>query len=64
MERLRCHILGYEKGVSGAFATTRDRLAIATQRGQVLSARFSAYTDPEPFTAVHELVSVLTRLRT
>ncbi len=63
MQRLRRHIQGYEKGTGGAFANTRDRLAVATQRAQALSARFNAYTDPEPFTALHELVSLLTTLR-
>jgi hypothetical protein len=63
MTRLKQHIPGYEKGTGGAFATTRDRLEIATQRAQMLAAKFNAYTDPEPFTALHELVTLLTILR-
>ena len=63
MQRLKRHILGYEKGAGGAFGITRDRLAIATQRAQTLAARFNAHTDPEPFTALHELVTLLTMLR-
>lgn len=63
MARLKQHIPGYDKGAGGAFATTRDRLDIATQRAQALAAKFNAYTGPEPFTALHELVNLLTTLR-
>lgn len=63
MDRLKQHIPGYDKGAGGAFATTRDRLKTATQRAQTLAAKFNAYTDPEPFTALHELVMLLTTLR-
>ena len=51
------------KQVICTFASTRDRLAIATQRAQALAAKFSAYTAPEPFTALHKLVALLTALR-
>lgn len=63
MARLKQHIPGYDKGAGGTFATTRDRLATATQRAQALAVRFNACTAPEPFTALHELVTVLTTLR-
>lgn len=63
IQRLKQHIPGYEKGAGGAFATTRDRLEVATQRAQALVVKFNAYTDPEPFTALHELVTLLTTLR-
>lgn len=63
MQRLRQHIPGYEKGVGGTFATTRDRLATATQRAHTLAAKFNAHDDPEPFTDLHELVVLLTTLR-
>lgn len=63
MTRLKQHIHGYEKGAGGAFATTRARLATATQRAQALAEKFNAYTDPEPYTALHELVTLLTTLR-
>lgn len=59
MAHLKQYIPGYDKGAGGAFATTRDRLETATQR----AAKFNAYTDPEPFTALHELVTLLTTLR-
>ncbi|MGP5892620.1 hypothetical protein ACTXY8_17435, partial [Pseudomonas aeruginosa] len=55
--------LTYEKGAGGAFATSRERLEVATQRAQALAAQFNAYTEPEPFTALHELVALLTTLR-
>ncbi len=64
MSRLSHYIPGYEKGAGGMFATTRNHLDAATQRAQVLAAKFNAYTDPEPFTALHELVTLLTTLRT
>ena len=63
MQHLKRHMPGYEKGASSAFAITRDRLAIATQRAQQLAARFNAHTDPEPYTAIAELVTLLTTLR-
>lgn len=63
MARLRQYVRGYDKGAGGAFATTGDRLAVATQRAQALAEKFNAYTAPEPFTALHELVTLLTTLR-
>ncbi len=63
MRRLKLHITGYDKGAGGVFAATRDKLEVATQRAQALAANFNAYSDPEPFTALHELVTLLTRLR-
>ena len=63
MARLKQCIPGYDKGVGGTFSTTRDRLATATQCAQALAAKFNAYSDPEPFTALHELVTLLTTLR-
>lgn len=63
MSRLKQQMPGYEKGAHGAFAATRGRLEHATQRAQVLGEKFNAYSDPEPFTAVHELVKLLTKLR-
>lgn len=63
MARLKPWIPGYDKGAGGTFSTTRDRLATATQCAQALAAKFNAYSDPEPFTALHELVTLLTTLR-
>ncbi len=63
MHRLKHHMPGYDKGAGGAFVATRDKLEVATQRAQALAAKFSAHTEPEPFTALHELVALLTTLR-
>lgn len=63
MARLKQHIPDYEKGARGGFSTTRERLETATQRAQALALRFNAFTDPEPYTALHELVTLLTTLR-
>ena len=63
IQRLKQHIPDYEKGASKAFATTNQHLTIAIQRAERLAARFTADTDPEPFTAIVELVMLLTTLR-
>jgi hypothetical protein len=63
MRRLKIHIPGYEKGATRAFSITRERLSVATQRAQALAAKFNARTVPEPFTAIVELVELLTHLR-
>ena len=57
------HIPGYDKGAGNAFAITGAHLSVATLRAERLSARFTAHTDPEPFTAIVELVKLLTTLR-
>jgi len=64
MRRLKLHIPGYDKGVSNAFSVTCKHVAIATERAERLAAHFSAHTDPEPFTAIVELVTLLTTIRT
>lgn len=61
--RLKTHIPGYDKGAGGAFATTREMLASATQKAEALAMTFNAYTDPEPYTGMAELVKLLTDLR-
>lgn len=63
MQRLKQYIPGYEKGAGRAFATTRERLDIATQRAEALAAKFTADTPPEPYTAIVGLVKLLTTLR-
>jgi hypothetical protein len=63
MHRLKQHIAGYDKGARNSFALTCQNLAIALQRAERLAARFTARTDPEPFTAIVELVKLLTTLR-
>jgi len=63
MHRLKQHIPGYDKGANNSFDVTCQHLAVATQRAERLAARFTARTDPEPFTAIVELVKLLTTLR-
>ncbi len=63
IQRLKQYFPGYEKGVAGTFATTRQHLDIATLRAGRLATRATAYDDPEPFTAIAELVLLLTNLR-
>jgi len=63
LARLKRHIPGYEKAAGGMFAITRNRLATATQRAQALAEKFDAYTEPQPYSALHELVTLLTTLR-
>ncbi len=63
MRHLKQHIPGYEKGSGNAFAITSAHLAVATARAERLAQRFSAHTDPEPFTAIADLVKRLTTLR-
>lgn len=60
--RLKLHLPHYAKGAVNAFAITRERLPAATQRAESLATRFSARTDPEPFTAIAGLVQLLTTL--
>ncbi|MBH1970108.1 RloB domain-containing protein [Moraxellaceae bacterium AER2_44_116] len=57
--RLKRHIPRYEKGMG----ITRSTLSVASQRAQILAKRFNADTVPEPYTAVVELVQLLTQLR-
>jgi predicted phosphoribosyltransferase len=63
MQRLKGRIPEYEKGAVGIYAITRGDLTTAIQRAERLAARFTAYNDPEPFTAIVELVKLLTTLR-
>jgi hypothetical protein len=62
IRRLKLYISGYEKGMKKAFETTREHLPVATERAELLATRFAADTDPEPFTAIVGLVSLLTTL--
>jgi len=63
MRRLKLHIPGYEKGAGHAFAITREHIEVATQRAERLAAMFTAYDDPEPYTAIAKLVKLLATLR-
>lgn len=57
------HLPGYTKGASQAFANTRERLENAIDRAKVLAGQHAATDAPEPYTAVGELVDLLTCLR-
>lgn len=63
IKKLKQHMPTYSKGKGGMYAVTQNRLGIATQRAKALAENFTAYTDPEPFTAFHELVGFLVKLR-
>jgi hypothetical protein len=63
LQRLRRYIPDYEKGEGSVFDNTRKHVSIATQRAERLATRFTAYDAPEPFTAIVELVKLLTMLR-
>lgn len=59
LRRLKRHIPGYEKGLTGTFDLTRSAMGTATQRAEVLGARFTAFSAPEPFTAIASLANLL-----
>jgi hypothetical protein len=61
--RLKLHMPGYEKGEKGSFHATKAQLPVASARAERLAERFSAHTDPEPFTTVAGLVKLLMGLR-
>lgn len=63
IQRLKHYFPCYEKGVVGTFAITRQHLDVATLRAGRLATMATAYDDPEPFTAIAELVVLLTNLR-
>jgi hypothetical protein len=63
MRRVKKYIPGYEKGAGSVFSVTREHLAIATPRAERLMARFTAYDDPEPYSAIVDLVKLLITLR-
>jgi hypothetical protein len=62
VQRLKIHIPGYDKGAGNIFAITCPHLAAATVRATALAERFTAHDAPEPFTAIAELVQILTKL--
>lgn len=63
IRRLKLHIPDYEKGTGKAFEITRAHLPIAIQHAHRLAGRYTAYDTPEPFTAIVDLVMLLTTLR-
>jgi len=63
LSRLKQHLPRYCKGSSDSFSKTLTHLPLAMQRAVKLSQRFNPHTDPEPFTAVADLVQILIGLR-
>ena len=63
ISRLKKHIMGYKKGADDTFSETSGLLNRALQRAQALATRFNAYDDPEPYTDIAELVTLLINLR-
>ena len=62
IQRLRQHLVGYDKGAAGHYNATASMLGVATGRAEKLRQRFtSAGTDP--FTAVDEVVTLLRGLK-
>lgn len=64
LRRLKKHIPQYEKGCKGTFRMTHEHLRTAFSRAEKLGQSNSAYTHPQPYTAVGNLVQLLTGLRT
>lgn len=61
--RLKSHLSSYEKGAGGVFAATREHVDVAIQRARSLAEQNTAYTEPEPYTGMADLVELLIRLR-
>lgn len=53
----------YAKGASGVYKETEGKLEIATKRAKKLAERCEANPDANPYTAMHHLVELLTKLR-
>jgi hypothetical protein len=63
IKRLKRHIPDYVKGTTRSYFLTKERLPYAVQRSQILVGKFSARTAPEPYTAIVDLVTLLTSMR-
>lgn len=61
--RLRHYLPEYDKGQPGYWATTQGLLEQAVGRAEARVAATTAYDGTEPYTSVHQLVSLLTHLR-
>lgn len=60
MLRLKRHIPDYDKGAGGAFGTTRALVGDAIRRARQLTSRFDPVDGVDPWTAMGELVALLT----
>ncbi len=63
LRRLKRYLPAYEKGAGGVFAATREHVDTAIQRAKQLAEQHSAYTAPEPYTGMAELIEILMQLR-
>ena len=61
--RLRQHLPGYDKGQTGYFQRTRDRIQAAVARANHLISCSTADDGLEPYTELHNLVQLLTSLK-
>lgn len=61
--RLKHYLPEYDKGQRGNWAATQGRLELAVARAETRAAATTAYDGTEPYTMVHQLVSLLTRLK-
>lgn len=61
--RLKGHLPGYDKGQPGYWAATQERLDQAVARAGTRAAATTPYDGNEPYTGVHQLVSLLTHLK-
>lgn len=62
LSRLKRHLPGYKKGDKNIYAKTQQHLSLASQRAEKLAEKCNAYDDPQPFTDIMTLVSLLTNL--
>ncbi len=62
-ERLRVHLPGYDKGQGGHFERTRPHIDLAMQRAVHLAHIHTAHRGIEPYTDMHTLVDLLTKLK-
>lgn len=62
LRRLEQHIPGYDKGVSGYFSITKDRLADADKHARSLATRYDARSGLDPYTDICKLVALLIAL--
>lgn len=61
--RLKHYLPGYDKGQPGYWAATQGQLEQAIDRAEARVATTTAHDGTEPYTRVHQLVSLLTHLK-
>lgn len=62
LRRLKQHIQGYEKGLMGIFAITKNLMPTAMKRAQQLAMYGSVFNDKDPYTDISRLVALLMNL--